>query len=144
MFGFFKRARRARTVAVSIGQLIHMLSAGRENHGEKSPERVLRGLGVKLSDSKISGEVRMVEVLVPMTVDTSLPVSLFIGSNGLQMITIKGDEEYFGFSFSCNLPFGAPRICLDQGASRKVTTAARMLYAQCRSMPNVIEMKDFE
>jgi hypothetical protein len=145
MFGFFRKVKRARTVAASIGQLIHMLSAGRETLGEKSPERLLRGLGNNnVVERMMSADVRVVEALVPMTTDTSLPVSLFITPKGLQMITIAGDEEYFGFSLSCNLPHGAPRISLYPGALRKVTTQARMLYAECRTMPNAVEMKEFE
>ena len=58
MFRFFSGPRRAQQIAYSIGQLIHMLSAGRENHGLESPERLLRGLGPLVNEDTISGQPR--------------------------------------------------------------------------------------
>ena len=48
--------KRAEVVAQSISQLIHMLSAGRENHGPTGPERLLRGLAPFLSEDTIIGQ----------------------------------------------------------------------------------------
>jgi hypothetical protein len=141
MFSFFRKVKRARAVAASIGQLIHYLSVGRETG--LSPEKLLKGLVNNVFESMMIGDARVVRALVSMTTDTRLLVSLFTTPRDLQMITFDGDEEYFGFSLSCNLPHGAPRISLDPSFSREVTTQARMLYAECRKMPDAVEIKDF-
>jgi hypothetical protein len=48
--------KRAELVAQSIGQLIHVLSAGREHHGPTGPETLLRGLAPFLSEDTIIGQ----------------------------------------------------------------------------------------
>ena len=46
--------KRAELVAQSISQLIHVLSAGREDHGPTGPERLLRSLAPFLSEDSLA------------------------------------------------------------------------------------------
>lgn len=138
MFGFFGRAKRAKTVAVSIGQLIHMLSAGRETLGPESP--VLRGLSSSDVAEAMRGDTRRVTALVPMTADQTMVVSLTLPPDGSQVLGIDGNDDYAGFHLSCGLPWGAVMIGLQPSLLRPVTKQARLLYAECKTMPGAIEM----
>jgi hypothetical protein len=146
MFHFFGRAKRARTVAYSIGQLIHMLSRGYESMGPKSAERLLRGLGTDVQDERW-GQDRVVRALVPITTDQAMFVSCCIKSTGDQFLMINGNDDYFGFSLTCKLPLRSVVIDLRPGTihtsmastPRPVTKQARLLYAACKTMPNVVE-----
>jgi hypothetical protein len=142
MFGFFGGRKRAETVATSIGQLIHMLSQGYESLGPQSPERALRRLASSVTEQR-TGAGRTLNALVPITPDQAMWVSLLIDSTGDQGIHIGGNDTYFGFSLTCKLPLHAVIIDLQPATTRPVTKQARLLYAACRSMPNVVEGSRF-
>ena len=67
---WFFNQKRADQVAQSISQLIHALSAGRENHGPTGPERLLRELATLLSEDTIIGQ-RVVKLLMATTTKAS-------------------------------------------------------------------------
>jgi hypothetical protein len=113
---FFTEPKRAQEVAFSIYQLIHMLSAGREHHGPKSPERLLRGLGQLLRDEKRS-DGRWITFKVPMTVREAFEVTLVVQPNDEFSLLIFGNETYGGFSLTCKLPANATVIDLQDGAT---------------------------
>jgi hypothetical protein len=143
MFGFFASRRRARTIATSIGQLIHMFSTGFETWGPGAPEMHLRGLGTGIEE-EMMGDARLIRALVPMSLDEAMWVSLFIKSDGQQTLMINGQNDYAGFSISCGLPAArAILIDLQPAASRPVTRKARLLYTECRTMPNAVDASDF-
>ncbi len=142
MFRFFSGPRRAQQIAYSIGQLIHMLSAGRENHGLESPERLLRGLGPFVNEDTISGQ-RVITLLIPMTTEVDFFVKLATTPDSRHTLMIEGRDAYAGFTLSCGLPPRAVMIDLRPGAFSKVTRQARLLYAACKTMPNAVEGRDF-
>jgi hypothetical protein len=142
MFGFFSGPRRARQAAFSIGQLIHMLSAGRENHGPKSPESLLRGLGTFV-DEHMMGTTRVIRVLTPMTTEEDFFVSLMIDQHLVQTLIIEGRSVYAGFTLSCGLPKKTVIIDLQPTARHDATWRARLLYAACKKMGSVAEGQDF-
>jgi hypothetical protein len=140
MFRFCARAKQARTVSSSIGQLFHMLSAGYESHGPKSPERLLRGLGTEVVD-EMMGKVRVVRALVPMTTEPeqAMWVSLLIEPDSGQTLMLVGDDEYLGFSLTCRLPLHTVIVGLQPPARRPMGKQARLLYAACMTMPNAVK-----
>ncbi len=142
MFGLFSGPRRARQVADSIAQLIHMLSYGRETLGPKNPERLLRRIGQVLGEEPIS-DSRMLRLLVPMTDREIFPVSLIVQPNDKCMLMIDGNQTYAGFHLSCSIPWGAPMIDLQHGARYRISRQSRLLYALCKKFPDVVEMSDF-
>src|SRR5215203_3964542 len=135
MLGFFSGPRRAREVAFSIGQLIHMLSAGRENYGVNSPERLLRGLGAVVNEDNLSG-TRVITFLISMTTEVDFFVSLSTAQDSRHTLMFEGPDAYAGFFLNCGLPPIAIVIDLQPSPLRKVTHQARLLYAACKTMPN--------
>jgi hypothetical protein len=136
---FFNR-KRADRVADSIGQLIHMLSAGRENHGPTSPERLLCELAPLLSEDTIIGQ-RVVELVIAMTTKAKFLVSLATApDHSNHRLTIDGRGVYSGFSLACALP---PRTVMIDLLPSPVGHQARLLYAACKAIPNVVERRDF-
>jgi hypothetical protein len=132
--------KRADQVAQSISQLIHMLAAGREDHGPIGPERLLRGLAPLLSEDTIIGQ-RVVKLLVAMAGKAKFFVSLATApDHSGQRLTIDGRGEYSGFSLACALP---PRTVMIDLQPSVVGRQARLLYAVCKTMPNVVERRDF-
>src|SRR5262245_24338423 len=96
--------KRADRVAQSISQLIHILSAGREQDGPVGSERLLRGLAPLLSEDTIIGQ-RVVKLLVAMAGRAKFFVSLATAPDHFgQRLTIDGRGEYSGFSLACALP----------------------------------------
>jgi hypothetical protein len=143
MFGFFGRRRRAQTVAVSVAQLIHMFSFSHETLGPKGPERHLRGLGKRIEEETI-GDTRVVRASVPMTADSDLFVSLLMKTEADQVLMIEGGYgDYAGFSLHCRLPATTIVVDLEPPARAPMTKLARLLYAECRTMPGAIEGRDF-
>jgi hypothetical protein len=55
-------------------------------------------------------------------------------------LTFDGRGVYSGFSLACFLPPRTVMIDLHPGA---VGQHARLLYAACKAMPNVVERRDF-
>jgi hypothetical protein len=137
MFRFFGRAKRARAVASSIAQLIHMLSHGHETMGPKSPERLLRGLGTRVSE-EMMGKTRVIRALVPMMPDEAMFVTLLVEATK-QALLIDGRDDYSGFSLSCGLPSRKIVIDLRPEPLQKLGGQARLLYAAYRMMPGVVE-----
>jgi len=125
---WFFNQKRADQVAQSISQLIHALSAGRENHGPTGPERLLRELATLLSEDTIIGQ-RVVKLLMATTPDHSS-----------HRLTFDGRGVYSGFSLACFLP---PRTVMIDLHPTAVGQHARLLYAACKAMPNVVERRDF-
>ena len=131
--------KRADQVAQSISQLIHMLAAGREDHGPIGPERLLRGLAPPLSEDTIIGQL-VVKLLVAIAGKAKFFVSLATApDHSGQRLTI-GRGEYSGFSLACALP---PRTVMIDLQPSVVGRQARLLYAVCKTMPNVVERRDF-
>ena len=131
---------RADSVAQSISQFIHMLAAGREHHGPTGAESLLRGLAPLLSDDTIIGQ-RVVKLLVAMAGKAKFFVSLATAPDHHgQRLTIDGRGEYSGFSLACALP---PRMVMIDLQPSTVGHQARLLYAACKAMPNVVERRDF-
>jgi hypothetical protein len=126
--------KRAELVAQSISQLIHVLSAGREDHGPTGPERLLRGLAPFLSEDTIIGQ-RVVKLLVAMAGKARFFVSLATApDHSGHRLTIDGRGIYSGFSLACALPPrmvmidlqpsrrgipGAPALCRLQGDAQR-------------------------
>ena len=132
--------KRADRVAQSISQLIHVLAAGREHHGPTGPERLLRGLAPPLSEDTIIGQ-RVVKLLLAMAGKAKFFVSLATTpDHSGQRLTIDGRGEYSGFSLACALP---PRTVMIDLQPSVVGRQARLLYAVCKTMPNVVERRDF-
>jgi hypothetical protein len=132
--------KRADRVAQSISEFIHTLSAGREHHGPTGPERLLRGLAPLLSEDTIIGQ-RVVKLLVAMAGKAKFFVSLATApDHSGQRLTIDGRGEYSGFSLACPLP---PRTVMIDLQPSAVGHQARLLYAACKAMPNVVERRDF-
>ena len=132
--------KRAELVAQSISQLIHMLSAGREDHGPAGPERLLRSLAPLLSEDTIIGQ-RVVKLLVAMAGKARFFVSLATApDHSGHRLTIDGRGVYSGFSLACPLP---PRTVMIDLQPSAVGYQARLLYAACKAMPNVVERRDF-
>src|SRR5215510_5165183 len=131
---------RADQVAQSLSQLIHMLSAGRQHDGPTGPERLLRGLAPFLSEDTIIGQ-RVVKLLFAITGKAKFFVSLATApDHSGQRLTIDGRGVYSGFSLACALP---PRTIMIDLHPSAVGHQARLLYAACRVMPNVVERRDF-
>jgi len=55
-------------------------------------------------------------------------------------LTIDGRGVYSGFSLACALP---PRTVMIDLQPSAVGYQARLLYAACKTMPNVVERRDF-
>ena len=119
-----------------------MLSVGLETMGPKSPERLLRGLGTQIHEEQMP-DAQVLTVLVPMTTDQAWTVSLFRKPDGQQILMIAGGNEYAGFSLTCGLPLKTVTIDLQPSYLQPVSKQARLLYAQCKTMPNVIEAQGF-
>jgi hypothetical protein len=137
---WFFNKKRADRVADSIAQLIHMLSAGREQDGPKSPERLLRGLAPPLSEDTIIGQ-RVVKLLIAMTKKAKFLVSLATTpDHSSHRLTIDGRGVYSGFSLACALP---PRTVMIDLRPSPAGHQARLLYAACKAMPNVVERRDY-
>src|SRR5260370_5460634 len=115
---WFLNQKRADQVASSIAQFIHTLAVGREHDGPIGPERLLRGLAPLLGEDTIIGQ-RVVKLL----------------------IGLAGKAKFFsGFSLACALP---PRTVMIDLRPSAVGHQARLLYAACKTMPNVVERRDF-
>ena len=133
--------KRAELVAQSISQLIHLLSAGREDHGPTGPEKLLRGLAPFLSEDTIIGQ-RVVKLLVAMAGKARFFVSLATApDHSGHRLTIDGRGVYSGFSLACALP---PRTLMIDLQPSAVGYQARLLYAACKTMPNVVERRVFD
>src|SRR5215831_14905296 len=123
---WFFNQKRADQVAQSISQIIHTLSDGRKNHGPTSPERLLR---------------EFVTLLMATTTKAKFLVSLATTpDHSSHRLTFDGRGVYSGFSLACFLPPRTVMIDLHPGAVRQ---HARLLYAACKAMPNVVERRDF-
>lgn len=132
--------KRADRVAQSISQLIHTLATGRENHGPTGPEQLLRGLAPPLSEDTITGQ-RVMKLLVAIAGKAKFFVSLATAPDHWgQRLTLDGRGEYSGFSLACTLP---PRTVMIDLRPSAVGQQARLLYAACKAMPNVVERRDF-
>ncbi|TMK22234.1 MAG: hypothetical protein E6G75_01215 [Alphaproteobacteria bacterium] len=116
---WFFNQKRADQVAQSISQLIHTLSDGRKNHGPTSPERLLREFATLLSEDTIIGTAP---------------------DHSSHRLTFDGRGVYSGFSLACFLP---PRMVMIDLHPTAVGQHARLLYAACKAMPNVVERRDF-
>src|SRR5262245_22545832 len=124
----------------SISQLIHTLSAGREDHGPTGPERLLRELATLLSEDTIIGQ-RVVKLLMATTTKAKFLVSLATTpDHSSHRLTFDGRGVYSGFSLACFLP---PRTVMIDLHPTAVGQHARLLYAACKVMPNVVERRDF-
>src|SRR5262249_53936724 len=125
---WFVHKKRADQVASSIGEFIHSLSARREHDGPSGPEKLLRGLAPPLRDARIIGQ-GVVKLIVALTRKAKFFVSLApTPDHSGHTLTLDGRGVYSGFSLACPLP---PR------------TVARLLYAACKAIPNVVERRDF-
>jgi hypothetical protein len=130
--------RRAQRIAYSLGELIHKLAAGLENHGLPYPESLLRGLGRLISEETINGQ-RVIKLLIPITTKEMFLVSLATAPNSSYRLTIDGQGVYAGFSLACALPPQTVMLVLKPGALGKVMPQARLLYAACKTNPNAVE-----
>jgi hypothetical protein len=126
--------KRAELVAQSISQLIHVLSAGREDHGPTGPERLLRSLAPFLSEDTIIGQ-RVVKLLVAMAGKARFFVSLATApDHSGHRLTIDWARHLLGI-FPClrlaaahgddrfaaerrGIP-GAPALCRLQGDAQR-------------------------
>jgi hypothetical protein len=142
LFNFFSHRKSARAVAASIGQLIHTFTTGYETLGPKAPERHLRGLGKRIEEETMP-DMRVLKAFVPITPEQDLMVGLIIGKDGRQVLTIDGHGEYAGFSLHCPLPRRVIVIDLKPTTHQPITKQAHLLYAECRTMPNAVEGRDF-
>jgi hypothetical protein len=133
LFRFFRAPKRAQTVAVSIAQLIQMLSAAH------NPERALRRLGTLVGED-MKGKTRVVTTLVEMTPGEEFTVSLAGGPNE-QRLSIQGGNRYDGFTLTCALPPQTVLLDLQPTLMRKRPwREARLLYAACKSFPNAVDI----
>jgi hypothetical protein len=81
---------------------------------------------------------------IPMTSDTAMVAILQIQPNGKQVLLINGeDDEYAGFSLSCGLPPKAVVVDLQPPFRRPLTKLARLLFAECMTMPNAVNGANF-
>ncbi|MFN3351029.1 hypothetical protein [Pseudorhodoplanes sp.] len=87
MFAFFRRAKLAKQVAYSIGQLIDMLSIGSETTGPQTPERLLRKLASQFREEE-NGHTRILLALVPIVDQEQLPLSLMMEPDEKQVLMI--------------------------------------------------------
>src|SRR5215467_11005576 len=93
---WFLNQKRADQVAQSISQLIHTLSAGRENHGPTGPEGLPRELATLLSEDTIIGQ-RVVKLLMATTTKAKFLVSLATASDHSgHRLTFDGRRVYSG------------------------------------------------
>jgi hypothetical protein len=137
---WFVHRKRADQVASSIGEFIHTLSARRENDGPAGPEKLLRGLAPLLSEDRIIGQ-RVVKLIVALTRKAKFFVSLAAApDHSGHRLTLDGRGVYSGFSLACPLP---PRTVMIDLHPRAAGQHARLLYAACKAMPNVVERRDF-
>jgi len=103
-------------------------------------ERLLRGLAPFLSEDTIIGQ-RVVKLLVAMAGKARFFVSLATApDHSGHRLTIDGRGIYSGFSLACALP---PRMVMIDLQPSAVGYQARLLYAACKAMPNVVERRDF-
>jgi hypothetical protein len=113
---------------------------GREDHGPTGPEKLLRGLAPFLSEDTIIGQ-RVVKLLVAIAGKARFFVSLATApDHSGHRLTIDGRGVYSGFSLACALP---PRTLMIDLQPSAVGYQARLLYAACKTMPNVVERRDF-
>src|SRR5262245_12236899 len=132
--------KRAELVAQSITQFIHMHSTGREHHGPTGQETQLPAIAPFLSEDTIIGQ-RVVKLLVAMAGKARFFVSLATASDHSgHRLTIDGRGVYSRFSLGCALP---PRTVMIDLQPSAVGYQARLLYAACKAMPNVVERRDF-
>jgi len=137
---WFVHRKRADQVACSIGEFIHTLSARREHDGPSGPEKLLRGLAPLLSEDRIIGQ-RVVKLIIALTRKAKFFVSLATApDHSTHRLTIDGRGVYSGFSLACPLP---PRTVMIDLHPRAAGQHARLLYAACKAMPNVVERRDF-
>jgi hypothetical protein len=137
---WFVHKKRADQVACSIGEFIHTLSARREHDGPSGPEKLLRGLAPLLSEDRIIGQ-RVVKLIVALTRKAKFFVSLAAApDHSGHRLTLDGRGVYSGFSLACPLP---PRTVMIDLHPRAAGQHARLLYAACKAMPNVVERRDF-
>src|SRR5260221_9131912 len=116
---WFLNQKRADQVASSIAQFIHTLAVGREHDGPIGPVKLLIGL---------AGKAKFFVSLATAPDHSS------------HRLTIDGRGVYSGFSLACALP---PRTVMIDLRPSAVGHQARLLYAACKTMPNVVERRDF-
>jgi hypothetical protein len=143
MFDFFGNAKRAKQAAYSIAQLLHMLSAGHATTGPKAPERLLLGLGTTIIQ-QTTGDTRILKVLVPILPNEDFCVTLEVRPGDNHTLLVEGNRTYLGFWLSCRIPVKVPVIGVQGGVTYKVSHQARLLYAACRQLPNVVEARDLD
>jgi hypothetical protein len=137
---WFLNQKRADQVVSSIAQFIHTLAVGREHDGPIGPERLLRGLAPLLGEDTIIGQ-RVVKLLIGLAGKAKFFVSLATApDHSSHRLTIDGRGVYSGFSLACALP---PRTVMIDLRPSAVGHQARLLYAACKTMPNVVERRDF-
>jgi len=137
---WFVHRKRADQVACSIGEFIHSLSARREHDGPTGPEKLLRGLAPLLGEDRIIGQ-RVVKLIIALTRKAKFFVSLATApDHSTHRLTIDGRGVYSGFSLACPLP---PRTVMIDLHPHATGQHARLLYAACKAMPNVVERRDF-
>jgi hypothetical protein len=135
----FSKRRHAKAVATSIGQLIRIFSAGPDTPGLGSPKSLL---------SRLSGDVResfmgdSVSATLPMLPDCMMNVSL-VTKDGSKLLTVIGLDDYCGFHLRCNIPPKAIILSLESSWSNPVTDRARLLHAECKTMPRAVDLSDF-
>jgi hypothetical protein len=84
---------------------------------------------------------RVVKLLVAMAGKARFFVSLATApDHSGHRLTIDGRGIYSGFSLACALP---PRMVMIDLQPSAVGYQARLLYAACKAMPNVVERRDF-
>src|SRR6266436_24761 len=122
---WFLNQKRADQVASSIAQFIPTLAVGREHDGQIGPERLLVGLPLLIG---LAGKAKFFVSLATAPDHSS------------HRLTIDGRGVYSGFSLACALP---PRTVMSDLRPSAVGHQARLLYAACKTMPNVVERRDF-
>ena len=137
---WFFNQKRADQVAQSISQLIHTLSDGRKNHGPTSPERLLREFATLLSEDTINGQRDVKQLMATTTKAKFLDSLATAPDHSSHRLTFDGRGVYSGFSLACFLP---PRTVMIDLHPTAVGQHARLLYAACKAMPNVVERRDF-
>jgi len=106
----------------------------------EGPERLLRELATLLSEDTIIGQ-RVVKLLMATSTKAKFLVSLATApDHSGHRLTFDGRGVYSGFSLACFLP---PRTVMIDLHPTAVGQHARLLYAACKAMPNVVERRDF-